>query len=205
MNINNKEAISILQQDPNLKEIIMHIDLPPIPSTHDVFNDLVSCIVEQQIHYRSTKQLFARMLRQAGLEYVSLENFHEFEAHGLPAAKLSASKYETLLRVIEHWQLHEINWQEQSDETVYEILGSIKGVGKWSADMILMYTLRRPNIFPEDDYHLQQIMTRLYGLDHKSKLKQKMKAVADNWGEHKSLAVLYLLAWKQQAKVKASV
>ena len=66
--------------------------------------------------------------------------------------------------------------------------------------MILLYTLQRPNVFPYDDFHLKQIMTSLYGLNPSVKLKAQMIAIADEWGENKSLAVRYLLAWKESNK-----
>jgi DNA-3-methyladenine glycosylase II len=63
--------------------------------------------------------------------------------------------------------------------------------------MILLYTLERPNVFPYDDFHLKQIMISLYNLNPKVRLKAQMLEVADNWGNQKSLAVLYLLAYKE--------
>jgi len=67
-------------------------------------------------------------------------------------------------------------------------------------DMILLYTLQRPDVFPYDDFHLKQIMTSLYGLDSKLKLKAKMIEISEKWGNQKSLAVLYLLDWKNYQK-----
>lgn len=196
------DAISQLKNDRQLKAIIETIDLPPVLSTNDVFHDLVSCIVEQQIHYRSTKQVFARMLREAGLDRVSPDNFDVFEKAGLPQARLSAAKYETLYSLLEFWQAHELDWHQLTDAEVYAILQQVKGLGKWSADMVLLYTLNRPDIFPEKDYHLGQIFTRLYGLNDKQPSTKKMLEIAAAWAPYRSLAVRYLLAWKQQAKVR---
>lgn len=202
MPVATTDAISLLKKDLQLKPIIDTIDLPPVPSTNDVFHDLVSCIVEQQIHYRSTKQVFARMLQASGLERVSLKNFDVFEKAGLPQAKLSAAKYETLYSLIEFWQAHKIDWHQLTDAAVYDLLGQIKGLGKWSADMILIYTLQRPDIFPEKDYHLEQVFARLYGVNGKSPSVKQMRTIAEGWAPYRSLAVRYLLAWKQQAKVR---
>ena len=63
--------------------------------------------------------------------------------------------------------------------------------------MILLYTLQRPNIFPYDDFHLKQIMVSLYGLDGNAKLKAQMLEISEMWDKQKSLAVLYLLAYKK--------
>jgi DNA-3-methyladenine glycosylase II len=86
------------------------------------------------------------------------------------------------------------------DEEIRAQLSAIKGIGKWTMDMILLYTLERPNVFPYDDFHLKQIMVSLYGLDSKVKLKAQMIGVSEHWGHQKSLAVRYLLAWKTYNK-----
>ncbi|MEO1653926.1 MAG: DNA-3-methyladenine glycosylase 2 family protein, partial [Bacteroidota bacterium] len=83
--------------------------------------------------------------------------------------------------------------------------GKIKGIGVWTVDMILLFTLKRPNIFPADDYHLKQLMTSLYQLDPKSRLKAQMRAVAEKWSPYQSLAVLYLLDWKVLTKTNKIV
>jgi DNA-3-methyladenine glycosylase II len=61
--------------DPILANIIAHIELPIINSTNDVFHDLMSCIIEQQIHYRSTKRIFSKALERANIEHLTLDNF----------------------------------------------------------------------------------------------------------------------------------
>lgn len=71
--------------------------------------------------------------------------------------------------------------------------------------MVLLYTLKRPNIFPVDDFHLKQVMIYLYQLDPKNKLKSQMLQIAEKWGNQKSLAVLYLLEWKKQNKLVLKV
>lgn len=182
--------------DSVLANIIATIPTPEILSTNDIFHDLMSCIVEQQIHYRSTKKIFQKMLQKASLDTLSLENFAQFEEKAFENANFSMNKYETIERTIDYFQTNKINWQELSDDEIIEKLSSIKGIGKWTIDMILLYTLQRPNVFPHDDFHLKEIMVRLYGLNPNVKLKNQMLDISNTWYEHKSLAVKYLLFWK---------
>ena len=142
------------------------------------------------------------MLNIASLEILTPENFPQFEEKAFSNIKLSIGKYETVLRIIEFFQTNKIVWQELNDGEVIEKLSSIKGVGKWTIDMILLYTLQRPNVFPHDDFHLKEIMVKLYGLDPNVKLKAQMIDVSNVWGEHKSLAVSYLLNFKEFTKKK---
>ncbi|MDP5120767.1 MAG: hypothetical protein NWQ46_04175 [Spirosomaceae bacterium] len=194
MQINPLQFLS--KQDVALAQVISEITLPEIESTQDVFHDLMSCVLEQQIHYRSTKKIFQKMLEAAEIEMLTPQNFGDFEEKAFEKYKLSANKYETVLQVLEFWENNEIDWQKLTDDEVREQLGSIKGVGNWTMDMILLYTLNRPDIVPLDDFHLKEIMTTVYGLNPKVKLKAAMREVSEKWGEYKSTAVLYLLAWK---------
>ncbi|WP_421795012.1 DNA-3-methyladenine glycosylase family protein [Haliscomenobacter sp.] len=189
--------------DEKLAHIISLIPEPLVESTGDVFFDLMSCILEQQIHYRSTKKTFAKMLQRAEIDRLTLQNFPAFEAKALGDAKLSLSKYETVLAVLDFFTENKLDWNALSDDAIRQQLSSIKGIGKWTIDMILLFTLNRPNVFPYDDFHLKQVMPRVYGLDPSSKLKAQMLEIASLWGNHRSLAVKYLLSWKDhQNKVK---
>lgn len=195
----------LAKYDPQLEPIISTIPEPRIESTNEVFHDLMSCILEQQIHYRSTKRIFQKMLDRAGIETLTLSNFDVFEAKAFEGVKLSARKYETVLRIIEYWQennMDNMDWTALTDDEVRETLSSIKGIGKWTIDMILMFTLERPDVFPFDDFHLKQIMSSIYGLNPKSKLKAQMIEVAKKWEGHRSLAVQYLWDWKKFEKQK---
>ncbi len=190
----------LAQSDPVLEKIIATIPPPRFESTKDVFFDLMSCILEQQIHYRSTKKIFQKMLERASLSTLTLENFEVFEKAVFPTANLSDSKYETVERILAFFNTHTIDWNLLSDAEVIEQLSGIKGVGKWTIDMILLYTLQRTDVFPYDDFHLKEIMVKLYGLNPASRLKAQMLEVSGAWAGDRSLAVLYLLEWKTRLK-----
>lgn len=191
------------EKDEILKKIISNLTLSEIESTQNVFHDLMSCVLEQQIHYRSSKRIFQKMLSAANLEELTVRNFSVFEKLGFQNVKLSERKYETVLRIVDFFEQNSnIDWQNKTDEEVRKTLAEIKGVGTWTIDMILIYTLGRPNIFPADDYHLKLVMTRLYEIDKTAKVKAQMKAIAEEWSPYQSSGVLYLLAWKEAQKRK---
>jgi DNA-3-methyladenine glycosylase II len=198
----NQAKSQLQNADDVLKNIIGIVPEPKIETTNDVFHDLMSCILEQQIHYRSTKRIFQKMLQTANIERLTLDNFAEFEKTAFTNSKLAIGKFETVERIVYFFTVNKINWALLSDDDVVEKLSSIKGIGKWTIDMILIYTLERPDVFPYDDFHLKEIMVKLYGLDPNVKLKAQMLEVAEVWGAHKSLAVKYLLAWKEFNKIK---
>ena len=190
------QQIQHLQEDEVIKEVIKTISLPPIVSTQHVFHDLTSCVLEQQIHYRSTKKIFQKILLAADLTLLTPDNFPVLEEKGFGTYKLSMQKHETLLQLVAFFTENDIQWQQLEDQEVRKLLLKIKGISHWTVDMILLYTLERADVFPVDDYHLKQIMTRLYSIGSTEKLRPRMKEIAANWAPHRSLAVRYLLAWK---------
>ena len=83
----------------------------------------------------------------------------------------------------------------KSDEEIIDYLSQIKGVGRWTVQMILMFPMDRPNVFPVDDLGIQNAMKSLYQLDlEKKQLKIKMHDISDVWDPYKTLASKYL--WK---------
>lgn len=187
-------------KDETLQHVVAKIEWPVVTSTHNVFHDLLSCVIEQQIHYRSTKKTFAKLLVKASVEELTPDNFEQFE-EVLSDVKLSMSKYETLAGVLEFFDMHSPDWPRLSDAEVREALGDIKGIGPWTVDMILLYTLERPNIFPVQDYHLRLAMEQLYGIGPKY-MTAEMRKIAERWSPYQSFGVKYLLAWKEANKRK---
>ena len=190
----------LASNDDILKNILNHIPLKEIETTHNVFHDLMSCIIEQQIHYRSTKKTFQKILDEASIEVLNIQNFPLLEERGFQNLKLSMRKYETINRVVEFFEQNDVDWQKKEDVEVRRLLSQIKGIGPWTVDMILLYTLERPNIFPVDDYHLKKIMIKLYEIDTTPRVKDQLKAITEKWHPYKSFGVKYLLAWKDHQK-----
>lgn len=87
---------------------------------------------------------------------------------------------------------------KMEDEELIEFLVQIKGIGRWTAEMILMFTLGRPDVFAVDDLGIQQAMTKLYKLDASDKkdMKNKMLQISEKWRPYRTYACRYLWQWK---------
>ncbi len=192
-----QSIVSLAQKDQILANIIALVPQPVIDSTGSVFHDLMSCILEQQIHYRSTKKIFQKLMDTAGLEILTPDNFEVLEAKAFGKLKLAANKYRTILDVLEYFQNESNDWMSMEDQSIRKQLTQIKGISNWTVDMILLYTLERSNVFPADDYHLKQIIPKLYPINPSNSLKKEMKTIAEPWKPQCSLAVKYLFAWKK--------
>jgi DNA-3-methyladenine glycosylase II len=87
---------------------------------------------------------------------------------------------------------------KMSDEEIIAHLTQIKGVGRWTCEMLLMFTLGREDVFALDDLGIQQAMTKLYKLDASDKklLKAKMLTISAKWSPFRTFACLHLWQWK---------
>jgi DNA-3-methyladenine glycosylase II len=88
-----------------------------------------------------------------------------------------------------------------ADEALIEYLVTIKGVGRWTVEMILMFNLNRHDVFPKDDLGIQNGIINLYGLNAASKkeLYAAMDAVAEKWRPYRTLACMYI--WRHKDMV----
>lgn len=84
------------------------------------------------------------------------------------------------------------------DTEIIELLTQIKGVGKWTVEMLLMFTLGREDIFAVDDLGIQQAMMKLYKIssDDRKLMKEKMIKVSNKWRPYRTYACLHLWRWK---------
>ncbi|ANQ47950.1 DNA-3-methyladenine glycosylase 2 family protein [Flammeovirga sp. MY04] len=201
----NKEAHKHLSEvDPILSNILHKVELEPIENTHSIFHDLMSCVIEQQIHYRSTKNIFKNLLANADITLLTLDNFPIFEEQALSQIKLSERKFETIHHTVTFFTEHSIDWLSLDDNEVRIHLKSIKGIGVWTIDMILLYSLERSNILSYDDFHLKNMMQKLYYPEREKVGKKELKLIGEKWAPFKSLAFLTLMQYKKDIKKRGN-
>jgi DNA-3-methyladenine glycosylase II len=84
------------------------------------------------------------------------------------------------------------------DKEVMELLTRIKGVGRWTVEMLLMFSLGREDVFPVDDLGIQQAMIKIYKPRYatKKELQTRMCKIADKWSPYRTYACRHLWAWK---------
>src|SRR5947208_4362087 len=94
-----------------------------------------------------------------------------------------------------------------SSEEIIALLTQIKGVGQWTVEMLLMFTLGREDVFAADDYGIQSMMVKVYGLDttDKKQLRQRLINISEKWKPFRTYGCLHLWNWKDNVpEVKAS-
>ncbi len=198
-------AVDYLRQcDPVLNRIIESIPVPVCDSSGDVYYDLLSCVVDQQIHYRASKSGgFARLLALFPGGYPHPDQLLRLPEDAVLAIKCSGQKYRTICHLATQFHTDEwaqTDWQTLPDAVVQERLGTLPGIGRWTTDMILMFTLQRPNVFPVDDYQLKKKVTALYELFDNQALPRQMSQLTQLWSPYRSLACQYVWGYGKQAK-----
>ncbi|MGB5382743.1 MAG: hypothetical protein WBN19_02770, partial [Lutimonas sp.] len=163
----------------------------------DIYQSLLRSIVSQQLSGKVADVIWKRFADLFDL-YPSPEELVKTDIAVLRAAGLSFNKARYLQNVAQFSLENDLSFETLinfSDDEIIDLLTQIKGVGKWTAQMILMFPLDRPDVFPIDDLGIQQGMKKLYGLDlEKSFLKEKMIEISEPWRPYRSLASKYI--WK---------
>jgi len=95
--------------------------------------------------------------------------------------------------------------KRMSNEEIIELLTQIKGVGQWTVEMLLMFTLGREDVFAIDDWGLRQSMIKLYKLDETDKklLREKLIKISLKWSPYRTYACIYLWQWKDNKPITA--
>lgn len=198
--MNIEAAIAHLKQHDKFRAIIESVHVPDFTPSRRVYYDLLESIVSQQLSVKAASTIFNRFLALFPDNYPHPELVAAFSIEQLRSVGLSNQKAAYLQNVASFSQQHDLenhNWDSMSDTDIIAFLTQIKGVGKWTSEMILIFTIGRPDIFPIDDLGIQQAMARLYGLDEKDKqAKQKMIELAEAWRPYRTIASRYLWRWK---------
>lgn len=198
--MNSEAAIAHLRQHDKIRLLVETINIPDFTPSGRVYYDLLESIVSQQLSVKIATIIFNRFCALFPDNYPHPPLLAAIETERLRSAGLSNQKASYLQNVAAFSLQHDLEnhqWNSMSDDEIIDFLTRIKGVGKWTAQMILMFTIGRPDIFPVDDLGIQQAMARLYGLDEKGKkFKHQMIEIAEPWRPYRTIASRYLWRWK---------
>jgi DNA-3-methyladenine glycosylase II len=157
------------------------------------FMTLARAICGQQISVKAAQSVWNRVCvcldQQITPEAVVAANRKNLRACGL-----SDRKTEYIADLAQHFvdgKIHARDWPRMSDEEIIAELTDVRGIGRWTAEMFLMFNLLRPDVFPLDDLGLQKGIRVAYFKGRKTSLK-KMKQLGETWRPWRSVATWYL-------------
>jgi DNA-3-methyladenine glycosylase II len=163
----------------------------------DLFEHLVDAIVSQQLSVKASETIFERFkkLFGNGKKFPTTNQILKMSDEKMRSAGLSRAKVtyiKSLADFIERKELDLINIKNLGDEEVITELTKVKGIGRWTAEMILIFGLRRKDVFSLGDLGLRKAVSNLYGVDIND--LKKIEEISLKWSPYRSTAARYL--WK---------
>jgi DNA-3-methyladenine glycosylase II len=194
------EYIAHLSKDKKLAALISQ-PLEPLQARQNIPLRLMASIMSQQLSTKVAKVIYHRFLALYSGEEPTPQQVLATQPEALRAIGLSNAKVSYVHNVARFCMEHQIEDHtllSMSNEAIITLLTQIKGVGQWTVEMLLMFTLGREDVFAVDDLGIQQAMTRLYNIKATDKkvLKEKMLKLSAKWKPYRTYACMHLWRWK---------
>lgn len=171
------------------------------PTNEDVYLVLLKSIVEQQLSLKAAATIWQRLLERM-VDYPSPDRILNTPVEDLRGVGLSYQKANYLQHIAHFAIENDLSFTHLSgmdDHETLRYLTQIKGVGKWTAEMIMMFSLGRTDVFPVDDLVIRNAMIDLYEVkSEKRQLIHDLEAIASRWRPYRSYACYLLWDWKDQ-------
>jgi len=167
---------------------------------------LIASIVSQQLSTKVAAIIFKRFLDVYKGKEPSMQAVIDTPFDTLRGIGLSNSKVNYVQNVAQFFISHKITDKQlyaMEPEAVIELLTQIKGVGRWTVEMLLMFSLGHEDVFAVDDFGIQQAMIKLYKIKYttKKELHTKMLKRSLAWAPYRTYACLHLWNWKDTGAV----
>ena len=198
--------VAHLSKDSNLRKLIKDHGIFKLRKQKNLCLYLCYSIMSQQLSTKVAKVIKQRFIDIYGGEPTPQQiidtPFQKLRSVGMSNAKVSyvqnVARFE-----MEKGMDHKI-LSRMSNEEVITYLTQIKGVGKWTTEMLLMFALCREDIFAMDDLGLQNAVIGLYGLKHRKKktMQAAIEKISSQWSPYRTYACIYLWRWKDNKPVE---
>lgn len=186
----------LARRDRVMKKLIPQFGEARLQSRGDAFTTLARSIVGQQISVKAAQSVWDRLVALLGgpSTRVAPDRVEAMQAAALRQAGLSQRKAEYLLDLAQHFNsgaVHVQQWRQMEDEAIVEELVAIRGIGRWTAEMFLIFHLMRPNVLPLDDLGLLKGISLSY-FSGEPVSRAEAREVGDAWSPYRSVATWYI-------------
>jgi DNA-3-methyladenine glycosylase II len=187
-----KAKRELARNDAVLGEIIRSYPRIHLQSRGDPFHTLTRSIVGQQISVKAAQSVWDRLCATA--RDMTPDSLLALERAALRACGLSERKVEYITDLARHFRdgaLHVHRWPGMEDDAVIEELTAVRGIGRWTAEMFLIFNLLRPDVLPLDDLGLQRAVSLAYRKG-RTVTPGGLRRLAQAWRPWRSVATWYL-------------
>ena len=190
-------ALKYLSRDKDLKTLIDHFGVITLKRRRNYFKSLLRSIIHQQLSGKAARTIENRFLElYNGNQYPTPEEVLKTPAEAIQNVGISRMKTEYirgLAKIIDDGDIRLEKLTELSNDEVGNVLKEVKGIGQWTVDMFLIFSLNRPDVFPLNDLGIQKGLMLLLGRQ-KNLSRESMLSHSKKWKPYRTLASLYL--WK---------
>ena len=191
-----RDGINYLSSlDKNLSKFLKQFDVPVLPIEEDYFWSLTRPVIYQQISGKAAKKisdrylkLFSKGSKMSPVDVIKID-IEKIQNVGISRQKSGYIK--NIANAFDEGLVNEIELHKLSDQEIIDQLVRIKGVGRWTAEMFLIFTLRRPDVFPVTDLGVQKGFQIYYDLDELPSIDM-MNEKSENWKPYRTIMSLYL-------------
>lgn len=188
-----KDTLVHLEKDPVMKKLIRRHAPPKFNRNESIFLDLIETVINQQLSGIASDTIFRRFKNIFRGKTIDPKGVHAVSDKRLRECGISFQKIRYIKGLCLAALKREIDFekfQELSDKEVIKQLVSLKGIGMWSAEMMLIFSLGRPDVFSTGDLGLCKAVSNLYNVDRKD--KKKIEEISQRWIPYRSAACWYL-------------
>lgn len=194
-----KEIKATLERDEKMRYLLEKHGIPQSGQIHDVYPYLVESIIYQQLSIKAAAKIFERFVQLTG-HFPDPAELLELTPEQMRSAGISGQKAGYLHHIARHFSedaVRSIQWDQLEDDEITRQLTGIKGVGKWTAKMVLMFGLNRPDVFPFEDLGIQIGMKKIYDIQEEGKdFTAKICNIAEAWRPYRSAGSRLIWAHK---------
>jgi len=190
-----------LSKDRKLKKLFEEGEPHTLKKRKNICTYLCASIMSQQLSTKVAKVIHTRFIGLYGGKEPTPQQIIETPHEQLRAIGLSNAKANYVKNVaqfeLDHGMDHK-KLNKMDNEEIIAYLTQIKGVGRWTVEMLLMFALGREDIFAIDDWGVQNAMIHLYKLDRedKKKFREDLLRISKKWSPYRTYACLHLWRWK---------
>ena len=178
------------EKDEILSKLIIQYDDLELISRGDLFYTLIRSIIGQQISVKAASTVWSRFTEKVG--EITPENILLRDSEELRSCGLSLRKVEYVQGISESWSTYSnYEWEKMDDETLIKKLIQLRGVGRWTAEMILIFTLLRPDVFPLGDIGMIRGIEKTYNSSEKMSMDE-IRNISEKWKPWRSVACCYM-------------
>ena len=185
----------LARRDRVMRKLIAGVGVGSLECRGDAFTTLARSIVGQQISVKAAQAVWDRFAALTdGAVRTQPKAVLALDAAAMRKAGLSARKVEYLTDLAKHFEsgaVHVAQWQQMDDEAIVDELVAIRGIGRWTAEMFLIFYLMRPNVLPLDDVGLIGGISRNY-FSGEPVSRAEAREVAEAWTPFCSVATWYI-------------